>query len=119
MSAVLDRPMEPPGPLREFWQGFAANRGALLALIVFVLIALASLFAPLLAPYDPIEQYRDALLTPPMWANGGSARFILGTDDIGRDVLSRLLYGARLSLMIGFVAVFASAIASCTPSSGG
>src|SRR5262249_28106485 len=105
MSAVLDKPVEPPGPLREFWQGFAANRGAFVALLVFGLIALASLFAPLLAPHDPIEQYRDFMLTPPVWSEGGSTRFLLGTDELGRDMLSRLLHGGRVSLGIGLSAV--------------
>jgi dipeptide transport system permease protein len=74
-------------------------------LIYFALIVAAALLAPVLAPHSPIEQYRDALLTPPAWHADGSAKFLLGTDDIGRDILSRLLYGARLSLMIGLVAV--------------
>lgn len=101
----MDNALDPPGPLREFWQGFAANRGALAALIVFALIAGASLFAPLLAPHDPIEQYREAMLTPPVWAEGGSTRFLLGTDELGRDMLSRLLHGGRVSLGIGLAAV--------------
>lgn len=108
MSAVLSSPESgtpPPSGLADFWHHFAANKGAVAGLVVFVLVILSALLAGVLAPHDPIEQYRDALLTPPMWAEGGSARFILGTDDIGRDVLSRLLHGARLSLMIGFVAV--------------
>jgi len=108
MSAVLDKPIEPPGPLREFWQGFATNRGAFIALIVFTLIALASLFAPLIAPHDPIEQYRDFMLVPPIWAEGGSTRFLLGTDELGRDMLSRLLHGGRVSLGIGLAAVVMS-----------
>jgi dipeptide transport system permease protein len=108
MSAVLDKPLDPPGPLREFWLGFSANRGALVALIVFALIAVASLFAPLIAPHDPIEQYRDFMLTPPVWAEGGSARFLLGTDELGRDMLSRLLHGGRVSLGIGLAAVLMS-----------
>jgi dipeptide transport system permease protein len=108
MSAVLDKPLDPPGPLREFWLGFSANRGALVALIVFALIAVASLFASLIAPHDPIEQYRDHMLTPPVWAEGGSARFLLGTDELGRDMLSRLLHGGRVSLGIGLAAVLMS-----------
>lgn len=108
MSAVLDKPLDPPGPLREFWLGFSANRGALVALIVFALIAVASLFAPLIAPHDPIEQYRDHMLTPPIWAEGGSVRFLLGTDELGRDMLSRLLHGGRVSLGIGLAAVLMS-----------
>ena len=105
MRAALDRPLDPPSPLREFWLGFAANRGAFVALVVFALIAVASLFAPLLAPHDPIEQYRDFMLTPPVWADGGSTRFLLGTDELGRDMLSRLLHGGRVSLGIGLAAV--------------
>ena len=104
MTAVAT-PVDPPSPLREFWQGFTANRGAFVALIVFALIAVASLFAPLIAPYDPVEQYRDFMLTPPVWAEGGSARFLLGTDELGRDMLSRLLHGGRVSLGIGLAAV--------------
>lgn len=108
MSAVLDKPLDPPTPLREFWQGFSANRGAFAALIVFALIALAGILAPWLTPYDPIEQFRDHMLTPPVWAEGGSARFPLGTDELGRDMLSRLLHGARVSLGIGLASVLMS-----------
>ncbi len=110
MSAVLSteetsQAGAPPSSLQDFLRSFAANKGALAGLIFFVFIVLCALLAGVLAPHDPIEQYRDALLTPPAWAEGGSTKFLLGTDDIGRDVLSRLLYGARLSLMIGLVAV--------------
>jgi dipeptide transport system permease protein len=98
----------PPGPLREFWVSFAANRGALAGLVVFSLVLLAALFAGWIAPHDPTEQFRDALLSPPGWT-GGDARFPLGTDDVGRDMLSRLLHGARLSMFIGLAAVLLSA----------
>ncbi|WP_410499866.1 ABC transporter permease subunit [Chitinibacter sp. S2-10] len=94
-----------PSPLKEFWQSFSANRGALIALIFFSLLVVAALFAPWLAPHQPVEQYRDALLTPPVWAANGSWQYILGTDELGRDILSRLMHGARLSLMIGLVSV--------------
>lgn len=113
MSAVLSTEEEshagaPPSSLKDFWRSFAHNKGAVAGLVFFVFIVLCALLAGALAPHDPIEQYRDALLTPPIWSESGSSRFILGTDDIGRDVLSRLLFGARLSLMIGFVAVVLS-----------
>lgn len=108
MSAVLPTPDTadaPPSSLADFWRHFSTNKGAVAGLAVFLFVIVCAVFANVLAPHDPIDQYRDALLTPPMWAEGGSSRFILGTDDIGRDVLSRLLHGARLSLAIGFVAV--------------
>jgi dipeptide transport system permease protein len=94
-----------PGPLEEFWRAYAQNRGALIGLaVVLILIALA-VTANWVAPYSPNEQYRDFTLTPPMWSEGGSAKFILGTDPVGRDILSRLIHGTRLSLLIGFISV--------------
>ena len=89
----------------EFWHYFAMNRGAVVGLLVFVLLVVVALFAPLIAPHPPNEQFRDALLTPPSWAEGGSTEFLLGTDAVGRDMLSRLIHGARYSLFIGFVVV--------------
>jgi len=96
---------QPPHPLVEFWYHFRQNTGAMIGLTVIVIIALVALFAPLVAPHDPNIQYRDAILVPPVWQDGGSWRFILGTDDIGRDMLSRLIFGARLSMMIGLIVV--------------
>ncbi len=97
-------------PLREFWDGFAANRGALVALVVFCTLVLAALAAPWLAPHNPIEQYRAHMLTPPVWMEGGSPRFLLGTDELGRDILSRLLHGGRASLGLAAAAVLLSLI---------
>jgi len=109
MSAVMPNMAEvgaaPPSTLAEFWRSFSANRGALGALVFLLLIVACAVLAGVLAPHSPIEQFRDNLLTPPMWQAEGSARFPLGTDDVGRDILSRLLHGARLSLLIGAVAV--------------
>jgi len=105
VSSRADEPLAPlPSGLGDFWRSFSSNKGALLGLVFFVIVVLCALLADVLAPYSPIEQYRDALLTPPFWG-AGTSRFWLGTDDIGRDMLSRLLHGARLSLSIGLVAV--------------
>jgi len=101
-------PLAYPSPAAEFWRGFRANRGALVALIVFALIAAASILSPLIAPHSPIEQFREHMLTPPVWAEGGSTRFLLGTDELGRDILSRLLHGGRVSLGIGLASVLLS-----------
>jgi dipeptide transport system permease protein len=95
----------PPGPLREFLRAFTANRGATIAFFVFLAVVLGALFAPWLAPHDPIQQFREHMLTPPLWQAGGLAQFPLGTDELGRCVLSRLLHGARVSLLIGASAV--------------
>ncbi|WP_353185852.1 ABC transporter permease subunit [Bosea sp. (in: a-proteobacteria)] len=99
----------PPHPLREFWTYFSANRGAVAGLVVIVLVLLCALFAPLIAPHDPDMTNNAVFLKPPFWQEGGSLSYPLGTDAIGRDILSRLLFGARLSLVIG-IAVVALAI---------
>ncbi len=91
--------------LLEFWYYFSQNKGAVLGLAVFVLLVLVALFAPLVAPHDPDVQYRDSFLIPPVWLEGGKAAFLLGTDAVGRDILSRLIFGARFSLFIGIVVV--------------
>lgn len=104
-NTTVTRAPEPLSPLREFWHYFRRNKGALIGLIYILLMLLIAVFAPLLAPHLPDEQFRDHLLQPPVWQEGGSWQFILGTDDIGRDILSRLMYGARLSLLVGCLVV--------------
>src|SRR5690606_19605239 len=89
----------------EFWHYFSMNRGAVLGLVVFALLILVAIFANVLAPHSPDQQYRDAILIPPMWEAGGRPDFILGTDPVGRDMLSRLIHGSRYSLFIGLVVV--------------
>lgn len=87
--------------LKEFWFYFSENRGAVIGLYVFIALILIAVFADFIAPHSPFEQYREAMLSPPFWAEGGSTRFLLGTDQVGRDILSRLIYGAQYSLFIG------------------
>jgi ABC-type dipeptide/oligopeptide/nickel transport system permease subunit len=70
-----------------------------LGTVIIIALILVAIFAPLLAPYDPNEQHLTQIRMPP------SAKFKLGTDDIGRDVLSRLIYGSRISLLVGIVAI--------------
>lgn len=89
----------------EFWHYYSMNTGAVIGLVVFAALVLIAIFAPLIAPHSPDEQFRDALLTPPAWQEGGRSMFLLGTDAVGRDMLSRLIFGARFSLFIGLVVV--------------
>lgn len=77
----------------------------LAGLAIILIICICALFAPYLAPHDPNDQDLIATLLPPVWVNGGDAAHLLGTDSLGRDVLSRLIYGARVAMT---VAVFAS-----------
>jgi dipeptide transport system permease protein len=97
---------KPNSPLREFWSYYAENRGAVAGLVLFAFLVLVAIFAPLIAPHLPDQQYRDSFLTPPIWSAGGKSDFILGTDPVGRDILSRLIHGARFSLLMGAMVVF-------------
>jgi len=82
----------------RFWSSFRRNRIAILGLVIVSLMGFGAIFADFIAPYDPIEpHYSDRLVAP-------SVAYPLGTDELGRDIFSRLLYGARISLVIGFVA---------------
>jgi peptide/nickel transport system permease protein len=81
------------------WRQFRRNPGAVFGAVILVLLVLVALFAPLLAPYDPLKvNMRQGLLPP-------NAEYLMGTDEMGRDVLSRLLFGARISLQIGFISL--------------
>jgi dipeptide transport system permease protein len=100
--------------LREFWFYFSENRGAVIGLWVFLFLVIVAIAAPLVAPHSPVEQYRDAFLKPPAWDAEGSWQFLLGTDAVGRDILSRLIYGARFSLFIGFFVVTMAVISGVT-----
>jgi dipeptide transport system permease protein len=107
--ATLSAPTT-PSPLQDFVSHYAANKGAVVAFGVFAIIVFCAVFAPWIAPYDPVEQFRDFMLVPPAWVEGGSTRFLLGTDELGRDIFSRLIHGARVSLSIGFLSVLMSMI---------
>jgi len=81
------------------------DRSGVIGLIMFLTVVFAAVFAPFVAPYDPLQQnLRDAKM-PPAWYDGGSWDHVLGTDNLGRDILSRIIYGARVSLTVGFFGV--------------
>lgn len=80
------------------------HKSAMVGLILVSIVVLAGLFAPWLAPHDPSAQDIMVNLRPPLWA-GGDRDYPLGTDGLGRDILSRLLYGARVSLLVALAAV--------------
>ena len=102
-----------PSRLAGFWHAFAQNRGALAGLALVGLLVVLALGADVLAPHSPIEQFRDFELAPPFWRSGGTLRFPLGTDAVGRDILSRLVHGTRLSLLIGTICVAISLTLGC------
>jgi dipeptide transport system permease protein len=95
----------PRGPWRDFWGYFSANHGAVAGLVIVIAVLAMAAFANVLAPYPPDLTNNAVFLKPPAWQAGGSWAYPLGTDAIGRDILSRLIYGARLSLTIGLAVV--------------
>jgi dipeptide transport system permease protein len=92
-------------PSREVWLSMRSNRGAMAGLIIILLLIFCAAFANVIAPHGAAEQFRDNVLQPPAWQDGGSWAFPLGTDSVGRDMVSRLIFGTRLSLLIGVIVV--------------
>lgn len=95
-------------PRGAVWASFKENKGAVAGLSVLSLIIVVAVLADYVAPHSPLEQFRDAVKAPPVWEDGGSWRFILGTDGLGRCMLSRIIYGARVSLFIGLAVMSVS-----------
>lgn len=93
----------PPAPRRPSLSD--SRRGWLLALLLAVALALLAWAVPRLAPYDPAAISLSARLRPPVWMDGGSWTHVLGTDNLGRDILSRILHGAQLSILVGAAVV--------------
>lgn len=110
MSLETATPQASPASymLRQLMRAFNTNKTSWIGLVVFLLVVLAAVFAPLLSPHDPVEQNALIRLKPP------SADHLLGTDSFGRDILARLLYGARISLIIGIVSTLAAMIVGST-----
>ena len=104
-------------PLRDFWgrlydndvmYSFLHSPLAIFAALTTVAFVLATLFAPLIAPFDPFDPSQISLWDgkkPPVWVEGGDSQYLLGTDNQGRDMLSTILYGGRISLAVGFASV--------------
>ncbi|MGJ4930075.1 ABC transporter permease subunit [Bradyrhizobium sp. HKCCYLS2038] len=109
-SRIVTEPAAPPSPLVEFWLDFKKNAGAVAGLAVIAVLVILALSADVVAPHSPVLTDNTAFLRPPFWQQGGSLTYPLGTDAIGRDILSRLIHGARLSLLIGIAVVALSVV---------
>ena len=95
--------------MRALWRSFDSRSGRF-GLVLFLLIAVVAVIAPLLAPHDPFQQAIVQRLRPPAWLERGSAEHLLGTDQLGRDIFSRLIYGSRISLFVGAAAVLGAGL---------
>lgn len=91
--------------LRSLVQDLVRDRVALLGIFIALAVVFTAITASQIAPYDPTKQNIAKRLTPPAWAPGGEARYLLGTDQLGRDVLSRIIHGSRISLAVGLSVV--------------
>jgi oligopeptide transport system permease protein len=106
-ALVLSRP--PRSLWRDAWARFTRNKMAVIAAFILFFFAVVAIFAPLLAPHDPLKIYDGKGYLPPAWeaegptGKAGDSQFLLGTDSLGRDVLSRVIYGARVSLVVGLI----------------
>ena len=103
-----------PSPFREGWSVFKRHIISNIGLVSLALILILTLLGPWIAPYDYSTQHSDAFLQPPSWYAQGSHRFIVGTDDLGRDLLSRILFGAQLTIGSALVAIIFSILLGVT-----
>ncbi|OFZ17269.1 MAG: hypothetical protein A2X86_02115 [Bdellovibrionales bacterium GWA2_49_15] len=108
MEAAQPKELTPQTPWQEFRQSFAQNKGAVIGLVVLIFFLAVGITSPFLAPYNPAQLFDGAYRLPPAFVTGGSTKFLLGTDDVGRDILSRLIHGTALSLGVGLMIVVVS-----------
>ena len=110
MASLLQRKKSAKNPeerhpffdqLEQLWR----NKTAVAGLLVITLFVLTAILAPFLSPHNPVEASLYDQIIPPIWEEGGTWKNILGTDDLGRDILSRLVYGARVSLVVALATV--------------
>lgn len=87
------------------WRLLWRDKAGLIGLVIFLAIIFCALFAPVLAPHDPLHQDLYASRQPPAWIEEGTSEHIFGTDNLGRDIFSRIIYGSRVSIMVGFLGV--------------
>jgi peptide/nickel transport system permease protein len=110
MAEVLSKTQEIQSGGSVFWNRIIGHQGVLIGVTIVAAVILIALSAPLIAPHDPYHQDLMNRLVPPVWDARGSWEHIFGTDHLGRDYLSRLIYGARISLLIGIGAALISGV---------
>lgn len=101
---------EPVAERSRVWRKFARNPAAIAGALILLVVVGAAVAAPWVAPHDPARQSLVRRFTPPVWATGGHSSYPLGTDQVGRDILSRIIHGARISLVVGVAAVAVSLV---------
>lgn len=90
-----------PAPYQKYWRELKRNPGALIGLFLFIGFLIIAIFGDRMVFHNPAEHHLIDRFTPPMWLEGGSAEYPFGTDQLGRDIASRILYGARVAIIVG------------------
>lgn len=99
-----------PSPLLQMWHNFKQSPVVMIGFSSFIFLVILAIFAPLITPYSAVENHLDHLLLPPAWDDNGNISFLLGTDELGRDLLSRLIHGTSLTFGLSFVVVIISLV---------
>lgn len=109
MADITTQTLIPETRIASGWRALRRYPVFSLGILVFFLV-IPAVFAPLVAPYDPFAGSLGSRLVPPFWQEGGTTEHLLGTDKLGRDMLSRVIYGARVSITVSMIAIFVSGI---------
>ena len=99
-----------PSPFMQLWVIFKSTPVAMVGFCCFVFLIFLAIFSPILAPHSPVEGNLEMILLPPAWHPNGNVSYLLGTDELGRDMLSRLIYGTSLTFGLSFVVVLISLV---------
>jgi peptide/nickel transport system permease protein len=99
-----------PSSLLRWTRLLLRSKTGTVGLIIVFIVFFIAIFAPLIAPHDPAQTNPAVMLKPPVWVEGGEQGYILGTDNLGRDLLSRIIYGSQISLLVGICSVIVAGI---------
>ena len=99
-----------PSPFAQFWHNFKQPPVVMIGFCCFVLLVVLAIFSPVLTPYSAVESHFDQILLPPAWDGEGNISYLLGTDNLGRDMMSRLIHGTSLTFGLSFVVVIIALI---------
>lgn len=97
-----------PSPLVQLWHNYKQSPAVMIGLSCFLFLIFLAIFSPLISPHSAIDNHLSNILIPPAWDDNGNISFLLGTDNLGRDMLSRLMHGASLTFGLSFIVVIIS-----------
>ena len=103
-----------PAAGSRVWRKLTRSPAAIVGMLILIVVVSTALAAPWIAPHDPATQSLLRRFTPPVWTAGGNPAYPLGTDQVGRDILSRMIHGARISLLVGVLAMVVSVLVGVT-----